>query len=296
MLACSIFVYAGINVSYASPESNVVDTEQLFEQQMVELEDSIMSEAKVPLEKVTIDPNNSEEVELTINEYQVLPKTANDIREYAEKVKNGEIISDGISLYLPAGSQSQGQFSTLAGTTRTYVGYNNKTYYEDIVVYNGISPETVIKKTTKEKRADYASSTVSATVRYYIDKTLDTVTLGAWSMANIFVQGLPTGVGTQTEITHTAKFIQNIAKKNTYIVLDGQYYFGYASESGSTYFQNFRNIPGYAMIFDNSTPVVSKSLPNYAKGDEKTWFNYVNGGLTERFSNYTYGGVTFNAI
>lgn len=223
----------------------------------------------------------------------MLPKTANDIREYSEKVQSGEIISNEISLYLPAGNQ--GNFSTNS-INRTYEGYKNKTYYEDIVVYNGISPETEINKTTKEKWADYAKKTINATAKYYVDKTLDSFTLGSWSMAKIFLEGIPSQVSSQTEVTHTAKFIQSVAKKNTYIVLDGQYYFGYASESGSYYWQNFRNIPGYGMIFDESTPVVSKKLPNYDKGDEKTYFNYVNGGLTEGFGNYSYGGVIFNAI
>ncbi|GIO85563.1 hypothetical protein J25TS5_24950 [Paenibacillus faecis] len=293
ILTCSFFVYSGLNVSYASSESNAVDTKQSYDQQMVKLENSIKIESKVPLQKITIDPNNSKEVEMTINNYKLLPKTANDIREYSEKVQNGDITSYGISLYLPA--RSQGNLSTNS-TTRTYVGYNHKTYYEDIVVYNSISPETEINKTKKEKWADYAKKTISATVKYYIDKTLDSVTLGNWSMAKIFLEGIPSQVSGQTEITHTAKFIQSVAKKNTYIVLDGQYYFGYASESGSYYWQNFRNIPGYGMIFDESTPVVSKKLPNYDKGDEKAYFNYVNGGLTERFSNYSYGGVIFNAI
>ncbi|GIO38223.1 hypothetical protein J41TS12_30840 [Paenibacillus antibioticophila] len=244
------------------------------------------------MQKVTINPHDSKEVELTINSYNLPPETANDIREYTKKVQSGEINSLGISLYVP--SIYQGGISTFS--TRTYVGYNNKTYYEDIVVYNSISSETQIKKTTKEKWNDYLKSTLTAIAKYYVDKGLDYVTQGAWSVASILTAGIPAQVSNQTEITHTAKLIQSIAKKNTYVVLDNQYYFGCRSENGTTYFQNFTNVPGYGQLNNASTPLKTVKLPNYDKGDEKAWFNYVNGGFVEHFDNYSYGGVVFPAI
>ncbi|MBU5671790.1 hypothetical protein [Paenibacillus brevis] len=292
IFACSFFVYSGI--SYASPVSNGVDTKQL--QEKVKLEQSIMSESKIPLQKVTIDPNNSAEVELTINDYDVLPETANDIREFAGKVQNGELASGEISLFVPAVSLS----AVGGSTTREYVGYKNKLYREEVVVYVSSSNPSEIGKTTKEKWADYVKKIITGTVNYYIDKALDSYTLDSWSMSKIFLTAIPTQVPATSDITHFAVFNQTVAKKNTYIQInDGiknVWAFGYASESGSVYWQNYRLVQGYGLINDQDTPVVSKTLPNYNKGDEKAWQWYVQGGVTERFSNYKYGGVVFNAI
>ncbi|MGG6313978.1 hypothetical protein [Paenibacillus macerans] len=246
----------------------------------------------MPLQKIRIDPYNKKEVESTINNYKLQPETAKDIREFTGKVQNGEITSGEINLYIPAGNQ--GDISTFA--TRTYVGYKDKTYYEETVTYKGISPETEIRKTTKQKWTDYLNTTINETAKYFTDKVLNGVTLGYWDLVKILTAGIPSQVSSSTEVTHTAKLVQTVIKKNTYVVLDGQYYFGSNGQYALTHFQNFVNIPGFGQMTNKDTEEKTAYTPNYYKGDEKAWLSYVNGGFTEYFSNYTYGGVVFNAL
>lgn len=293
MLAFMLFIYSGVSVSFANPASNTVDENQLDQQIASQIDDSIMSQSKVPLQKITIDPSDSNQVELIINKYQLQPQTSKDIREYTEKIERGEITSGEINLYLPAGIGSE--ISTYA--TRTYVGYNNKTYYEDVVSYSSSSPYREIKKTTKAKWIDYANSTIDATAKLLLDTVMTTISAGVWNVISIFTAGIPSNVPTNNETRHEAALVETKVKKNTYLVLDGQYYFGSAVEYSNSHFLNLLRIPGYDDVRGANSALKVIYTDNYTTGaDKKAWLSYVNGGYTERIPNFGYGGVSFTSL
>ncbi|KAA9008588.1 hypothetical protein F4V43_00175 [Paenibacillus spiritus] len=297
LLSCTLFIFSGVNISFAS---SLTDSNKELNTQQANIERSITSQSKLPLQKIKINPLNSKEVEGTINNYQLQPETVKDIREFAKKVQNGEITAATMNIYVPAVSQEV-TLNSLASTlstssNRTYTGYNNKTYYEETVTYSGISSEKEINKTTKSNWINYLNGTITEVAKFFVDKGLNAITLGYWDIAKIFTSGIPGAVSNYTEVTHTAKLIQTVVKKNTYLVMDNQYYFGYKGEYSNTNFQNFVNIPGYAQVNGLITEVKAAYTPSFYEGDKKAWLNYVNGGYVENFNNYSYGNTSFPAM
>ena len=96
---------------------------------------------------------------------------------------------------------------------------------------------------------------------------------------------------------HSAQLHETKTAKHTYVVEDGQYYFGSLVQCSSGRFQNF--------ILDEDThrteigkdSVLSPiQTPNYNSPDEKAYYGYVSSGWVETISGYEYHGVHFNFV
>lgn len=299
MLACSIFVYAGINVSYASPASDLNKNNQLREQQISMTDNIVMSQSKVPLQKVTINPYDSEDVEFNISKYKLQPETAKNIREYVEKCQNGEISSGGIGLYVPV--ETSGQLITpLASSTRTYDGYGNRKYYEETINYYNNSDWKTIKETTKDKWSDYLKTTLNVSIRAIIDAVGTTYAGGYWTAASIFTAGIPSNVPANSTTRFQASLVESKVVKMTYIWtnngINDAWSFGSHTEYDIWHFQNVLKIPGFNDIAGKDSTLTTSKSKNYDTPDKAAYLSYVNGGTVEVYSNFTYGGVTFNSI
>lgn len=292
LLSLLIFVLLFSNTGVANAYSNLNEQDQHIQKVV---QDDIISKAKIPLKKISINPLNKNEVESIINTYHLQPKTVESIREYLNKCEKGEIKSTSLNIYVPSSDLSQYTYNTPNPYTKTYVGYGGKTYYEEVISYDNTSDSKTVCESTGW--SNYLHSTIQAFVSYGIGTFLDTQLSGAWSIASIFTKGIPSDVPANSTFRHEARLHEHKVKKFTYVVENGQYYFGSHVEMSVSYFENTVVIPGLCPTQTGEPANMDPAItPNFDNPDAKAYNTYLGDGWVEIISHHKYKGVTFASI
>ncbi|MBE6831388.1 MAG: hypothetical protein E7519_14390 [Ruminococcaceae bacterium] len=207
---------------------------------------------------------------------------AQALRSYSEKCKNGTIInSEDVIYYAPL----------MTNSTKTYTGYGNKRYYEEKLQFSEHSGSKAINT---DVWGDYLNTTISAIAEEVIGSAVDSISGGSWTIASLFLGSVPSSVPSTAEITHEANKQETKTKVWTYVVEDSQYYFGCLTEYSKVYFENRVIYNGGSYQGDNTTYNYFQS-DDYNEPDERAYYAYTIGGVTEIISSYYYGGVYFDA-
>lgn len=231
------------------------------------------------MQEIAIDPHDKDQIEQVIITYQLQPETANTIRKLYKKAENNNSIKE-LNVLIPN--------PTTRGN-RTYKGYGNKTYYEEIV---RVEYSSDFVDVGEDNWSNYFDSTVKGVLEYTGNAILNKVTFGIFSISKIFTS-YSVAYPNDT-ITHIASLVENKDIKHTYVVDDGQYYFGSLTEKVvNSHFENRLLIPGNNSVSGKDTSIPTESTPNYNSADEKAYYFYVGGGYTETIDGYWFGGAYF---
>lgn len=250
--------------------------------------DEFLDEHGVLVKEVSIDPYDSVQAEKIISTYHVQPETAETIRSYLKACKNGAESLTSITLTIP--TMTEGRSS---GSTRTYKGYGNKTYYEETITAYGDPGWIDVGGGLWE---NYVNDTAQAIGEYIVDGVVDTVTGGVWSIAKLFA---PNSVPSGHTVTHSAAIHEVKTAKHTYVVENGQYYFGSLVQRSSGYFQNSildTDSNPHRYIDGADATLTAVQTPNYNSPDKKAYYGYVSSGWTETVAGFEYCGVYFESI
>lgn len=126
------------------------------------------------------------------------------------------------------------------------------------------------------------------------DGAIDKISFGTWSVAKLFVNP---SISANTQVTHKAHLVETKNCKHTYVVENGQNYFGSLTEQvTSSHFNNVLIIPGKNPLSGSNTNIPTKSTPNYSSADKKAYYSYVGSGYVETINGYTYGGAYYNSV
>ena len=252
----------------------------------MEMTDRFVDDHGIVMQEIAIDPYSSADAERVILTYHIQPETAQMIRNYVLACTNGS--EDIISMTLTIPAMTTGRNSS---GTRTYTGYGNKTYYEETITTNYHSS---IEEIGGGLWQNYATDTVSAIGEYVVDGALDYLTKGVWSISNLFT---PSAVPSDHSVTHSAQLHETKTAKHTYVVEDGQYYFGSLVQRSTGYFQNFILDEAADRTVSGKDSVLSATqTPNYNSPDKKAYYGYVSSGWEETISGYEYNGVYFYSV
>lgn len=240
----------------------------------------------IPVKRTSINLHNAAEVKETIQQYKLHSEAAEDLFRYSEQVKATSDSSSEIAyIYTPMSSS----------WTTTYTGYGNKQYYEEIIQYESHSNWATVNSNTW---GDYRNSVIYATASEIfsgaISKT-SSLAGGAYTVLSLFTGGIPAGIPTTSKVSHSAAKQENKSKIWTYVIESDGYHFGCLTESSNVYFNN-------SLVYNGGTYTGNDSPKSYYRSDDwnsadqRAYYAYSMGGVTERIGTYWYGGAYFIAI
>lgn len=235
--------------------------------------------AYIPVQKINIPIDNIEEAKSIIKKYHMQSETASSVLNNIAKAKTEHSIKS-VNVYLPQ-------------ATRTYKGYGNKTYYEETVETSWDSGSKVLGES---KWGDYANNVILGVINFVVAGVADSETFGTYSIASIFVSAIPSSVSGSTEVTNNAELYEIKTAKHTYVVENGEYYFGSLTQASTGHFENMLKIPGVGSVRGKDSEVYTQYTPNYSSADERAYYGYLSGGWIETVDSYEYGGTSFPSV
>lgn len=123
-----------------------------------------------------------------------------------------------------------------------------------------------------------------------MDNILDKATGNMWTLATIFAQSPGySSIPTNASLKHSAVLLENKYRKYTYIYDGNDLYFGSLFDYAYSYkFKEYLNIPGYAVLEGEYTPIQSWRTAYFYDADEMAYRWYGSGGYTDTIISYTY--------
>lgn len=231
--------------------------------------------------QIKIDPLNRDLLEDTISKYQIPAEVASDMRNYSDVCIENNVTDGEISYYVPI--ETRGSTTK----TRTYKGYNNKTYYEEYVTFSyATSTDTQVKKGTAT--ANEVKQDVSTGVNLVISNVSKFMIGPIYSLLDAL------GINEPSNLAYSlsARLRESKIKRYTYVVEGSKKHFGSLVESSTHYFQFFNN--GTRTY---STSPETWTTEHFKSGYDKiAWNAYVNGGEQEYFQSYVVGGSKIRSL
>lgn len=231
--------------------------------------------------QIKIDPLNRELLEVTIAKYQIPIEVATDMRRYSDVCIENNVTDGEISYYVPIETRSS------STNTRTYKGYNNRTYYEEYVTYSyATSADTKIKKgTATENEVKQDLQTGANLIVSNISKYM----IGAiYSLLDALGMNEPSNLAYEL----SARLCESKIKRYTYVVEGSQKHFGSLVESSTHYFKFYN----YGIQTCSTSPETWET-DNFKSGYDKIAYRaYANGGEQEYFLNYVVGGSKIKSL
>ncbi|WP_457943362.1 hypothetical protein [Caproiciproducens sp. LBM24188] len=261
-----------------------INKDGMYQDENGKLFSKVKDDLFIPVKKVDIPLENIETTNAVIKQQNIQKETTNYILDVIANSKKNQIHIDSIQVYLPQATSSR----------RTYKGYGNKTYFEETVTTNYHSDPADVNQSPW---GTYKNSVIKGIAEYIVGEVADKVTFGSYSIASIFASAVPSSVSGTTEVTHYAQLFETKTTKHTYVVEDGQYYFGSLTEKASGKFENFISIPGVSggNKRGSDSKISNIQTQNYSSADKRAYYGYVSGGWVERIESYQYGQATFNS-
>lgn len=230
--------------------------------------------------------NERERSNLTVEDlmadYQIQRKTAESLLEILETADLEEMKS--IEILQPS-----------LKATRTYKGYKNKMYYEETIKTESQSHFKEYASDTSY--ANLAKQTMKATILGTIGTKVKPITSITIAVADALLSNLPQGIQQTDEVLYEIKIKETKYKKHTYLAEDGQYYFGSLVERAKAELMGHISFPGVGKKDIDCQPVnlETTETDNYSTPDERAYYAYAMGGVTESISGYQIGGVFFDS-
>lgn len=212
-----------------------------------------------------------------IQEYDILPETAQTIQNILSNPLNKNI--SAIEIIKPNINKN------------TYSGR----FYEEIIKVEANSDEAKIEENVTE---NYVNKILSVTVNFTFDSIINSKTAGMWSLARSLGEAFES-VPSTTSITHAARLYEDKYCKHTYVVEDGQYYFGALTEKSHGRFQDYFVYPGFnGGIEEGKNPQIMDPVEtdSFRNPEERAEVSYLNGGWVEHIYEYEYEGVSFDSV
>lgn len=230
-----------------------------------------------------IDPYDIEGMEYIIESYELMPETAEAMRDYSVKCLSGDVENGKMTLST--------KYNPYSKARRYYTGYKNKRYLEETLFCDGMSNPTPIK--TGSNYSSYAKNTLKVLISTKVESILG----ASWTVMEI-LGSLPSGVPALSQFQHEARLVENKTQRFTYIepsTGDG-YMFGSREEQSEYEFENVLAFPGVGSSVERNTPLKTYTTDGFYSPDESAYYGYVNGGDVQVIYDFKYGGVTFDSI
>lgn len=217
-------------------------------------------------------------VENLMTDYQIQKKTAESLLEILETADLEEIKS--IEILQPS-----------LKSIRTYKGYKNKMYYEETIRTESQSHFKEYASNTSY--ANLAKQTMKATILGTIGTKVSPITSIKIAVADALLSNLPQGIQQTEKVLYEVKIKETKDKKHTYLAEDGQYYFGSLVEQAKAELVGRISFPGVGKkdIDCRTINLGTTKTDNYSTPDERAYYAYGMGGITEEISGYEIGGL-----
>lgn len=240
-------------------------------------------------EELVIDVDQPNSFLKIAESYKLGDQLISDVNLILSKTISGEIeLSEPLTIYVPAQDHEEMSYSMVPQTPRTYVGYKDRTYYEEILQCKGNSLEFTVKNLPSTTK-DYWTKVFFAGVETLVNGYMDSKSGGVWSIASIFGQSTTDSIQTTLAGKHTAKLFENKYIKYTYVVQDNEKFLGSVIDySYDVFFENFINVDGKDFLSNGRTPHFLLMAPGYDKADQYAYQNYWNNSYRNSIVTYWY--------
>lgn len=242
----------------------------------------------VPVEKISINPMETNQVENAIKQYGLHKETAQALRDYSQKTKSGAVKVNGDVIYYAPLNMS-------LNSTRTYTGFDSKQYYEEKLQFSDHSASTEVDT---DLWGNYVNTTIHAAAEEALSGAISGMSKfagGSWTIASLFLGSIPSSVPSTDQITHEANKQESKTKVWTYLSDSDGYHFGCLTEYCSVYYENRIIYNGGSYMGKNTSKSYYQS-DDYNAPDKRAYYASAIGGVTELISSHSYGGATFDSI
>lgn len=243
--------------------------------------------------KVTIDLTNEDSIYNAVNINNLSTETRDRLLELSQDDKSGKINLKMVHVY-SANALNEEISLRNTTTTRTYVGYRDRTYYEELIHYWYVSPTVDLYTNSRDAFNAYLSKSFEEVVNFSIGLALDAVLKGSFSLLSLGHSLLPTSVVATTTGKHTAYLSHDQYEKLTFIYEGTNLFMGSRVTTGSYYFVTTVQDSHWNTPVNKTTTTKFYRTPNYDFPDIKAHQNYLNMPWNEYAQSVTHGYVTFS--
>ena len=179
-----------------------------------------------------------------------------------------------------------------AKTSRTYTGYKNRKYYEEIIEYERSDSKQVYSN-KRDAFNSYAKTKYNEVINFAVNAGLDTVSKGVWSLTDLGINLISSAVPSSTFVTHRSNLCVDFFEKTTWIYEGTNIFMGSRVTTGSYYFQDTVQEGYWATKQEIETPTRFYRTPNYDSPDVLAYQSYLSGGWAEFPKNIVHFNVEF---
>ena len=230
-------------------------------------------------EKVELQTYDSTSFYAIADEYGFSSQLIDDVTALMTRVNAGEVeLLEPVTIYVPERNTSNlnARLTITDVSSRTYTGYKNRQYYEEIVKISGISNDFNVRNLSSGWK-QYVAKVISSFVETAVDGIMDGITGNAWTLAGCFAQSIPTSIPTNNAMRHTAKLVENKYIKYTSLYQGSTMYLGSVTEYAYKYrFQNILNFDGWGSLSSGYTDWFDAVGTGYSNADEYAYRYYLN--------------------
>ena len=227
-----------------------------------------------------VNPSDKNDVENVIDLFQLMPETAEALRDYSQKCIDGEIELEELSVSIHG--------NPLTKSTKTYVGFKNKTYKDEIISLTPGDSGREQEVAYKNKFSEFLSNIFNGGVETVTEAGVDLV----WGIKGTalykVLKNLPSDAAQAKPGTVYARSKEtSLKQKFTYIKTDDGFTLGSRTAMSKQYFV-IRTAHEGANDEINETAKKTYYTPSYDESDRAAYYGYVNGGETESISRYIF--------
>lgn len=239
---------------------------------------------QVDLESYQTLLNRSTGIEFSPRLLEIVTKIMND-------VASGKIeLNRPLVIYYP--EEHEIETRGITSSTKTYIGYKGKQYYQELLSCSGNSLEFNVRM-PKTKWSQYCENVFVAGVQTMMDGVINTATYDYWTLISIFTNFPSDSLSTTQAGEHTAKLFENKYTKITYFMRDGEYISSSVIDYAYDYsYENFINIPGIDFYSNGRTQHFSEKATGYDNADEYAYHAEVSGNYNNQITKYRYRNST----
>ena len=296
----------------------ILDVDALAENKEYNKLIKVNEDTLLRVKELKINLLDSKQMEKYIEEYEINPEMAKDIREraalaqekeskvddeltiytpnFAKEAKNTLTISTGIELASASSNLGVSIASLAPQSSYYYVGYNNENYKDEIWYGNNSPTYYTIRQgyTTK----DYFDDVLNNFVDYTIGTTFDTLSGGAYSIAMIFANSPILTYPANSGDVWQAALNETKWRKYTSIEMwddvtyQYQYYTRAVSDSSYTYFSHYL-YRAYSRTKEYKNDYAMSTVnPNYHSLDRMAYLYMYDLPYTEYIQEYSVNNYT----
>ena len=280
MLSCMAGILTLSMTSSVLAVENQVYTDKNMMKQLELNNIQVLHENNQVLYSKEMVAENSADVEATIQLFDLMPETADALRDYSEKCRNGELELKNLSVVTSDNPLR-------ANSSKEYTGYKNKKYKEEIIKLTPGGATREVEFLEKTRAEKFLKGLATAAALIIIDKGSEKVMGPSEIPLSSILSSLPTAqeqakAGTMFVSSHETSLTQ----KFTYIKQDdGQFAFGSRTAEGTQYFSGRIALKeGRDLRF--TMPTKRYKTRSYDTPDKAAFVSYVNGGVVESMDCY----------